>query len=116
MFYVNIFVCFFCFFYKIFFLICIEYSKNIESKIRMRFYQIIDFLFDVNINVLREVIEYFIFYYVFFDLKLFLMYNGIYLEKFEKSNESKFVLKNKIGLENNEFVFLNVGRLVQVKD
>lgn len=60
---------------------------------------------DVNTNVSREATEYFISHHAFSDLKSFPMYNGIYLEKFEKSNESKLVLKNKIGLENNEFVF-----------
>ena len=116
MFHANIFARFLRFFYKIPLLICTEHSKNIESKIRMRLYQITDFLSDVNTNVSREATEYFISHHAFSDLKSFPMYNGIYLEKFEKSNESKLVLKNKIGLENNEFVFLNVGRLVQAKD
>ncbi|MFK2394546.1 hypothetical protein ACIXOK_00845 [Bacteroides fragilis] len=43
MFHANIFARFLRFFYKIPLLICTEHSKNIESKIRMRLYQITDF-------------------------------------------------------------------------
>lgn len=116
MFHANIFARFLRFFYKIPFLICTEHSKNIESKFRMRLYQITDFLSDVNTNVSKEATEYFISHHAFSHLKSFPMYNGIYLENFEKSNESRLVLRKKNGLESDEFVFLNVGRLVQAKD
>lgn len=116
MFHANIFARILRVFCKIPFLICTEHSKNIERKIRMKLYRITDCLSDLNTNVSEEATEYFVSQHAFSRFKSFPMYNGIYLHHFKKNSQRRLALRKKIGLNNDEFIFLNVGRLVHAKD
>lgn len=97
-------------------LICTEHSKNIESNVRMVIYQITDFLSNVNTNVSQEATEYFIEKNAFSASKSCFVYNGINLKYFKKITNKKSYIREKYGIAEDDFVFLNVGRLVLAKD
>lgn len=89
-------------------IICTEHSKYIGSNIRMFMYRITDFLSDLNTNVSKEALDYFIESKSFDRKKSYVMYNGINLKRFYKDDNIK---KDK-----NYFTFINVGRLTEAKD
>lgn len=116
MFHANIFTRVLRLFCNIPYLICTEHSKNIEGRFRMKLYYLTDFLSDINTNVSIEATEYFISQRAFKRSNSFPIYNGIDLIKFEKSSEKRYELRSKLGFSENDFLILNVGRLVPAKN
>ncbi|MDR1244203.1 MAG: glycosyltransferase [Endomicrobium sp.] len=115
MFHANIFSRILRVFYKFPCLICSEHSKIIGIGIFLRLYRITDFLSDLNTNVSKEATEFFIRQKAFSNNKSIHMYNGIDLKKFYPNNIRKDMRK-PYTITDNEFLFLNVGRLTLAKD
>lgn len=97
-------------------LISTEHSNNIEGELRMKGYRLTDFLSDMNTNVSREATDYFIRRKAFTAAKSCTVYNGIDLTRFRPMDRQNVVIREKYGLAKNDFVFLNVGRLMPAKD
>lgn len=97
-------------------LICSEHSKDIGGKFRMLLYRMTDWLSDINTNVSIESTEYFIDQKAFSSRKSMAMYNGIYLDRFKRNEEKGSNVRRKYSIQNDDFLFLNVGRLVEAKD
>jgi glycosyltransferase involved in cell wall biosynthesis len=97
-------------------LICTEHNKNIESLLRMFVYRITDFLSDINTNVSKEATDYFIERKSFGRFKSRYVYDGIDLSKFAHDPSARKRIRDKYGISGEEFLFLNVGRLVKAKD
>ena len=97
-------------------LICTEHNKNIEGRMRMLLYRITDCLSDINTNVSEEATQFFIRQKSFSANKSFTIYNGIDLMKFAPCREKGYSIRKKHTIEEKDFVFLNVGRLMPAKD
>ncbi|MCL2144997.1 MAG: glycosyltransferase [Endomicrobia bacterium] len=116
MFHANIFariLRIFCRFGK---LICTEHSNNIESGLRMKIYRLTDFLSDFNSNVSKTAVNHFIEKKAFGFTKSRAVYDGIDLSKFTPDPSARKRVRKENGISADEFLFLNVGRLVKAKD
>lgn len=116
MFHANIFSRLLHLFNHSFLLITTEHSKNIEGKIRMLIYMLTDRLSDINTNVSREATDYFIACKAFTKGKSFTVYNGVCLGKFKKDISVREEVRKQYGILDNDFLFLNVGRLTEAKN
>jgi glycosyltransferase involved in cell wall biosynthesis/Fe2+ transport system protein FeoA len=120
MFHANIFSRILRVFYKFPCLICSEHSKIIGIgtifSLRLRLYRITDFLSDLNTNVSKEATEFFIRQKAFSNNKSIHMYNGIDLKIFYPNNNTRKDMRKLYTITDNEFLFLNVGRLTLAKD
>lgn len=103
-------------FCRISYLICTEHSKNIESKMRMWLYRITDRLSDLNTNVSEEATAYFISKRAFNPYKTITVYNGVDLSKYTRDASQRETIRMKYGISDDEFLFLNIGRLTKAKD
>ena len=112
----NIFARILRLFYPIPFLISTEHSKNIGGRGRMWLYRITDRLSDVNTNVSEEATGYFIARQAFSLAKTTTVYNGIDLNRFGSDPSLRESIRQLYGIGQDEFLFLNVGRLVPAKD
>lgn len=97
-------------------LVCSEHSKNIEGRGRMWAYRGTDFLSDVNTNVSQEATDHFIAAKAFGPRKSFAMYNGIDLRCFTPDAEARARIRREYGIPDDEFLWINVGRLTEAKD
>lgn len=116
MFHANIFSRLLHLFNRSFLLITTEHSKNIEGKIRMLIYRLTDRLSDINTNVSREATDYFVACKAFAKGKSFTVYNGVCLGKFKKDISVRSEVRKQYGVSDNDFLFLNVGRLTEAKN
>lgn len=82
----------------------------------MFLFYLTDFLSDMNTNVSEEATQYFICQRAFSARKSRTVYNGIDLKKFIPVQENLCFIRNRYGIKENDFVFLNVGRLTVQKD
>ena len=89
-------------------LICTEHNKFIGGKSRMMAYRITDSLSDLDTNVSKEALDFFIESKSFNKKKSIVMYNGIDLKRFKRDESIK--------RNNSCFTFINVGRLTEAKD
>lgn len=103
-------------FYPVKKLISTEHNINIESELRMKLYKLTDSLSDFNTNVSQEALDYFIERKSFSASKSKAVYNGIDLSRFVPDDSSRKVIRKKYGIEDDEFLWLNVGRLTESKD
>lgn len=94
-------------------LVCTEHSINIEGKFRMILYRITDFLSSINTHVSDEAMQHFINNKAFSPQKSITVYNGIELTKDSKQNADE---EDGPKFNNNEFIFINIGRMTQPKD
>ena len=97
-------------------IISTEHSNNIEGNLRMKLYQLTDFLSDINTNVSKNATKYFIENKAFSNKKSLSVYNGINLERFKFIEAKRTYIRNKLALSEDDFLFLNVGRLHPAKD
>ncbi|MDR2067047.1 MAG: glycosyltransferase [Endomicrobium sp.] len=101
-------------------LICSEHSKiigvGVQHSFRILIYRITDFLSDLTTNVSKEATEFFIKQKAFSNNKSIHMYNGIDLKKFYPNNNIRKDMRKLYTITDNEFLFLNVGRLTPAKD
>jgi glycosyltransferase involved in cell wall biosynthesis len=116
MFHANIFARIVRIFYKIPKLISTEHNIYIGSNLRMFVYRITDFLSDVNSNVSETATNYFIERKAFSKSKSLTMYNGIDLLKFKFNKVVRKDIRNQYNIKEEDFVFLNVGRVTLQKD
>lgn len=97
-------------------LISSEHNKNIEGKLRMVGYKWTDCLSDINTNVSEEALNFFIHCGSFSAGKSLTMYNGIDYKRFSPSSDSRAALREEFGFAAEDFVFINVARLMPAKD
>jgi glycosyltransferase involved in cell wall biosynthesis len=120
MFHANIFSRILRIFYKGPHLICSEHNKiigiGVQHSFRILIYRITDFLSDLNTNVSKEAKEFFIKQKAFTKNKSIYIYNGIDLKKFYPNNKARQKLRIVHNISDNDFLFINVGRLTLAKD
>ena len=116
MFHANIFARILKVFYKIPKLISTDHTICIGSIFRRLLYRITDFLSDLNSNVSESATNYFIKKKAFSKAKSFTVYDGIDLSRFKFNALARENIRKQYSIFNDEFVFLNVGRLTQAKD
>lgn len=112
----NLFCRILCLSCKIPFLICTEHNKNIEGHLRMWIYRFTDCLSDVNTNVSEEATSFFIKQKAFSVHKSQTVYNGIDLGRFIPCRDNGVWVREQYRIGKDEFLFLNVGRLMPAKD
>ncbi|MDR2399094.1 MAG: glycosyltransferase [Endomicrobium sp.] len=116
MFHANIFARILKIFYRIPKLISTEHTIYIGINFRMFIYRITDFLSDINSNVSETATNYFVEKKAFSKSKSLTVYNGIDLSKFRFNNTVRKDIRNRYNIKEDDFVFLNVGRLILQKD
>ncbi|MDR2252018.1 MAG: glycosyltransferase [Endomicrobium sp.] len=116
MFHANILIRILRLFVKIPKLISTEHSSYIGGDFRMFLYRTTDFLSDLNTNVSQEATDYFVKKKAFNVKKSRTVYNGIDLEKFKFDSQARQEIRQQYKIDDDAFVFLNVGRLVPAKD
>ena len=120
MFHANIFSRILRIFYKFPHLICSEHTKiigvGVHHSFRILIYRFTNFLSDLNTNVSKKATELFIKQKGFAHNKSIHMYNGIDLKKFYPDNKARKEIRKLYNIDDNEFIFLNVGRLTLAKD
>lgn len=97
-------------------LISTAHSKNEGGSLRMFLYRLTDRFADVSTNVSKEALDEFIQKKAFSQAHAEVVYNGIDVEKFDYSSDSRQALRDKLNIEDNEKVILTVGRLTAAKD
>ena len=98
------------------YLVCTEHTSYIGGKFRMFLYGFTDKLSNLNTNVSKEATSYFVTAGAFSKSKSITVYNGVDLSAFSKNEEFRGSLRKEYGIEDTDFLFLNVGRLVEAKD
>ncbi|MDR1244888.1 MAG: glycosyltransferase [Endomicrobium sp.] len=116
MFHANIFIRILRLFVKIPKLISTEHNSYIGGDFRMFLYRTTDFLSDLNTNVSQEATDYFVKKKTFSAKKSRAVYNGIDLEKFKFDPQARQEIRQQYKIDDDDFMFLNVGRLVPAKD
>ncbi|MDR1943098.1 MAG: glycosyltransferase [Endomicrobium sp.] len=116
MFHANIFIRILRLFVKIPKLISTEHTSYLGGDFRMFLYRTTDFLSDLNTNVSQEATNYFVKKKAFSAKKIRTIYNGIDLEKFKLNPQARQKIRQQYKIDDDDFVFLNVGRLVPAKD
>ena len=96
-------------------IISTEHTNSLGAKVRMLLYRVTDFLSDLNTNVSKEATDYFIKEKAFSEKKSRPIYNGIDLSRFQKNNKGD-VIRAEYGLKSDDFVYINVARLMPAKD
>jgi glycosyltransferase involved in cell wall biosynthesis len=97
-------------------LISTEHSNNIESNLRMVLYRLTDSLSDVNTNVSAFATNHFIEKKAFSKEKSITVYNGIDLDRFIPNFEKRATIRSILSIKDDDFLFINVGRLSPAKD
>ena len=97
-------------------LICTAHNKNEGGALRLWWYRITNKLSDLNTNVSEEAVAYYIQKKAFSRGNSICVYNGISLSRFKKDAILKEASRKKYGFNNNDFVFISVGRLTEAKD
>jgi glycosyltransferase involved in cell wall biosynthesis len=116
MFHANIFARILKVFYRMPRLISTEHTIYIGSNFRMFIYRITDFLSDLNSNVSESATSCFIKSKAFSRSKSLTVYDGINLSRFKFNSLARQNIRKQYNIFNDEFVFLNIGRLTQAKN
>ncbi|MBQ4554419.1 MAG: glycosyltransferase [Spirochaetaceae bacterium] len=90
------------------------HTINIQGRLRMLLLKFTDFLSNVTTNVSQETVNHFINAKVFKKEKSIAVYNGIDLSKFYKNKSNS--LRKKYGISDDDFVYINVSRIMPAKD
>ncbi len=97
-------------------LICTEHNKYIGNAFRMKLYRYTNCLSDLNTNVSQEAVDYFIEQKAFKKSNSKAVYNGIDLSRFIPNPAVRQTIRKQYDVSENEFLFVNVGRLTEAKD
>lgn len=97
-------------------LICTAHSANEGGIIRSLIYRSTNFLSDVFTNVSQEAVDAFIAKKIVKKGQMISVPNGINLNDFYKDLSSRAKYRNDLQINDDEFVFLAIGRLDQSKD
>lgn len=102
-------------FVKIPVLISTAHSNNEGGKTRMLLYRATDSLCEITTNVSQDAVESYIQKKACPANKIMFVPNGINLKKFNKNESYYLDIRRELDLE-GKFIWLAVGRLVEVKD
>lgn len=116
MFHSNIFVRLLRLHTNIAYLVTTEHNKYIGGIYRMWMYRLTDKLSDINTNVSEEATKYFIDIKAFSKKKTVTIYNGINLNQFQCDRTTRSSIRAQLGINDDVFLFLNVGRLTTAKN
>ena len=97
-------------------LICTAHNINEGEFLRMIAYRLTDSLSDVNTNVSEEATNFYIKNKWFSAGKSICVHNGIDLATFHKDTTFRNTVRKQYGIDSDEFLFINVGRLTEAKD
>lgn len=93
-----------------------EHSKYIGSWLRKKIYQLTRGIPNATTNVSNEALENFIINKAFRHENSYTIYNGIDVERFSFSTESRERVRSELSISQEKKVFLAIGRLVSAKD
>lgn len=96
-------------------LVSTAHSTNEGGKLRMLMYRVTDSLCELTTNVSQEAVDSYIEKKVSPRHKIKFIPNGVNLKKFQRNSEDKQLIRQELGL-GDEFIWLAVGRLSEVKD
>ncbi|MDR6553875.1 glycosyltransferase [Paenibacillus qinlingensis] len=102
-------------FVKIPVLVSTAHSNNEGGKTRMLLYRATDSLCEITTNVSQDAVQSYIQKKACPANKIMFVPNGINLKQFNKNEQDYTDIRSELGLK-DEFVWLAVGRLVEVKD
>lgn len=96
-------------------LVCTEHSMNYHGEVRRFIEGHTDFLSDVNTHVAESATAFFVQKKIFKKEKTQTVINGIDVQKFSKNGKRK-IIREEYKLDNDDFLFVNVGRFNEAKD
>jgi glycosyltransferase involved in cell wall biosynthesis len=102
-------------FVKIPVLVSTAHSNNEGGKVRMLLYRATDSLCEITTNVSQDAVNSYIQKKVCPENKIIFVPNGINLTRFNKNEKDSAIIRSELGLK-DEFIWLAVGRIVDVKD
>lgn len=92
------------------------HSTNEGGKLRMLTYRFTNSLANLSTNVSAEALQSFITKKSMHPDKSIVVYNGVDTDKFVYNEDSREVVRKQLELDNDDFLFLAVGRLTESKD
>ena len=92
------------------------HNANEGGQIRMLAYRFTNSLADLSTNVSSEALQSLITKKAMRSNKCTVVYNGIDTDKFFYNEASREAVRNELKLNNDDFLFLAVGRLTEQKD
>lgn len=97
-------------------LISTAHSSNEGGLLRMLAYRTTNSLADLSTNVSTEALQSFITKKAMSSKHSTVVYNGIDIDKFVYNEASRDITRRKLNLDNDDFLFLGVGRITDAKD
>ncbi|WP_234917125.1 glycosyltransferase [Aeromonas caviae] len=97
-------------------LISTAHSANEGGRVRMLAYRLTDHLCDISTNVSQEAVDAFCAQGAVGKGRMLAMYNGIDIDRFSFSDDSRRRLRNGLNIEEKVPLLLAVGRLTLAKD
>lgn len=97
-------------------LVCSAHSNNEGGALRMWAYRLTDFLSDINTNVSDGALNWYVQNKWFSPQKSVTVYNGIDLDKFRQDDSMRLEIRGRYAVSPADFLFLFVGRLIDLKD
>ncbi|NVP02082.1 glycosyltransferase [Photobacterium damselae subsp. damselae] len=116
MFHANIFTRILRIFTKMPILVCTAHSTNEGGKGRMLAYRYTNFLSDINTNVSNEAVEAFINVGAMKPKQMIAVSNGLNDKRFIFSEQVRIEKRQQLGILDNTFLYLAIGRLDDPKD
>lgn len=92
------------------------HSSNEGGRLRMLAYRITNSLADLSTNVSSEALQSFISKKAMDSKRSTVVYNGIDIEKFIYNETARDMIRRELNLDNDDFLFLGVGRITDAKD
>lgn len=97
-------------------LICTAHSTNEGGHLRTLAYRYTDWLCNLNTNVSQEAVNVYLEKRTCKDDKIIPVVNGIDVNKYSFNSNFRIEKRGYLGLNNNDFLVLAVGRLCEAKD
>lgn len=98
------------------FLICTAHNINEGGRFRELLYRLTDPLCELTTNVSQEAVNRYIDIRIVPRHKIVLVPNGIVVDQFARQVDSGEGIREQVGVRQDQFLWLAVGRLVPVKD
>jgi glycosyltransferase involved in cell wall biosynthesis len=97
-------------------LICSEHTTRPGSVRRVWAYRLTSFLSNLDTNVSQAAVDEFVRLGAFRPGNAEVVYNGVDTVRFSPDRKAGARLRRRMGIADDEFVWLNVGRLTEAKD
>lgn len=97
-------------------LVCTAHSANEGGILRMTLYRVTDFLCDITTNVSKHAVDCFVKLKAAPASRIVPILNGIDLQAMAFDPTIRRIARNNLGITDNNFVFLSIGRLEPEKD